>query len=628
MKRCSTFRGEVVRVVRKLRRSFSDPVCESNNATLGMFGKLPLELNHHTFSYLKIEDLIALGNSSAHMKLMVEIFVNTGQCVDLKEFRHPHSIIIDANSKSFIEVCSRHRKAGLLLKSLCSEKTFTECLQILDIQLSNHLCSLTTGNCHDHPDVSVKPRNSSESPNKYPPEGSISCRLGFLRCPALHLYGHFLRAFTGDWPEHKAKRLFDHLLHHCFKTNFWHRLAELVCENPGKDSISELVLRLFLRRVFLDPAALPRPLIIGDLDRSTLLCQNPVGICDISAALLSTHTTKDEGSSCFVRVGHLATKSPNTSSGASTEMELSHVQSGVYSTTRSPDLTISTPLGFRSPCATPSNCQYTGRSLRWPASKILLRLLNCQPFVNQARILFILYGPLHKGRIMWHTMCENTAADSEQLSACFGELGSVLQNMLETGAWSPDEALSILNEITVIPDEWLAENVACLLYTAGKVVGQPEMSSRFQPCYLITISLVMSTLIHHPHECGFEHRLLPLLPPGFREDGPRLASMLITQKAATGNLGELAVTLTSLCLVRVKIRATLSDLVGLVGEACRATERMDRRVFLDQLARAFQDVIVDLYETDELEDRMEDFSTVLRAQAEFMRALMARIYEE
>ncbi|KAF5398127.1 hypothetical protein PHET_08605 [Paragonimus heterotremus] len=177
---------------------------------------------------------------------------------------------------------------------------------------------------------------------------------------------------------------------------------------------------------------------------------------------------------------------------------------------------------------------------------------------------------------MWHTMCENTAADSEQLSACFGELGSVLQNMLETGAWGPDEALSILNEITVIPDEWLAENVACLLYTAG----------------------------------------------------PRLASMLITQKAATGSLGELAVTLTSLCLVRVKIRATLSDLVGLVGEACRATERMDRRVFLDQLARAFQDVIVDLYETDELEDRMEDFSTVLRAQAEFMRALMARIYEE
>ncbi|KAA3679356.1 F-box protein 47 [Paragonimus westermani] len=470
MKRCSTFRDEVGRVAGKLRRSLSDPVCGTSNATLGMFGLLPLEVNYRAFSYLKIEDLIALGNSSAHMKLVVEIFVNARQCPDLTGFHHPHSILIDANSKSFIDVCGRHRKAGLLLKSLCAEKTFTECLQILDIHLSNHLCSMTPGNCHDHLDDSVKSRCPPRPPNKLPPEDSISCRLGFLRCPALHLYGHFLRAFTGDWPEHKAERLFDHLLHHCFKANFWHRLAELVCESPGRDSLSELVLRLFLRRVFLDPAALPRPLIISDLDRSTSSCQNPAGTCDISAALLSAP----------------------------------------------------------------------------------------------------------KGRIMWHTMCENTAADSEQLSACFGELGSVLQNMLETGAWSPDEALSILNEITVIPDEWLAENVACLLYTAG----------------------------------------------------PRLASMLITQKATTGNLGELAVTLTSLCLVRVKIRATLSDFVGLVGEACRATERMDRRVFLDQLARAFQDVIVDLYETDEIEDRMDDFSTILRAQAEFMRALMARIYED
>ncbi|KAF6768392.1 hypothetical protein AHF37_06393 [Paragonimus kellicotti] len=407
----------------------------------------------------------------------------------------------------------------------------------------------------------------------------------------------------------------------------------------GKDSLSELVLRLFLRRVFLDPAALPRPLSIGDLDRSTLLCQNPIGICDVSAALLSTHTPKYECSSCCVRAGHLATKSPNTSSGASTEMGLSHVQSGlqakisanfglsknvslcplvlsseyhsrlpfpsvlrsppssliftflyhlapsllctyacrVYSTPRSPELPTSTPLVFRSPCATPSNCQYASRSLRWPASKILLRLLNCQPLVNQARILFILYGPIHRGRIMWHTMCENTAADSEQLSACFGELGSVLQNMLEAGAWSPDEALSILNEITVIPDEWLAENVACLLYTAaGQTVTQ--------------LQTYLNVAIPNFATCLFAFRFSPL--------------------------------------IKVKIRATLSDLVGLVGEACRATERMDRHVFLDQLARAFQDVIVDLYETDELEDRMEDFSTVLRAQAEFMRALMARIYEE
>ncbi|KAA0193735.1 hypothetical protein FBUS_07359 [Fasciolopsis buskii] len=108
----------------------------------------------------------------------------------------------------------------------------------------------------------------------------------------------------------------------------------------------------------------------------------------------------------------------------------------------------------------------------------------------------------------------------------------------------------------------------------------------------------------------------------------------------------------------VKIRANLTELVSLIEDACRASEHANRRQFLDQLARAFQDVIVDLYETDDLgksnvsrfsslyvfyypvphsclllipfqtEDRIEDFSTILRAQAEFMRALMARVYEE
>ncbi|THD20534.1 60S ribosomal protein L35a [Fasciola hepatica] len=79
---------------------------------------------------------------------------------------------------------------------------------------------------------------------------------------------------------------------------------------------------------------------------------------------------------------------------------------------------------------------------------------------------------------------------------------------------------------------------------------------------------------------------------------------------------------------KVKIHANLTDLVGLVGDACRASEHTNRGQFLDHLARAFQDVIVDLYETEDLEDRIEDFSTILRAQAEFMRALMARVYEE
>lgn len=68
---------------------------------------------------------------------------------------------------------------------------------------------------------------------------------------------------------------------------------------------------------------------------------------------------------------------------------------------------------------------------------------------------------------MWRTMCENTAADSQQLSACFGELGSVLSNMFHSGLWTPDDIINIIDQITITPEDWLAENVACLLHTSG-----------------------------------------------------------------------------------------------------------------------------------------------------------------
>lgn len=50
----------------------------------------------------------------------------------------------------------------------------------------------------------------------------------------------------------------------------------------------------------------------------------------------------------------------------------------------------------------------------------------------------------------------------------------------------------------------------------------------------------------------------------------------------------------------MKIRAKLTELINLVSATFQATKEKDRTAFLDQLARSFQDVIVDLYETDEL----------------------------
>lgn len=72
---------------------------------------------------------------------------------------------------------------------------------------------------------------------------------------------------------------------------------------------------------------------------------------------------------------------------------------------------------------------------------------------------------------MWSIMCENTAADVKQLSACFGELGRVLNGLWLSGYWSACDTLAVLHEITNTPESWLAENVACILHAAGRLIN-------------------------------------------------------------------------------------------------------------------------------------------------------------
>ncbi|KAH8868028.1 F-box only protein 47 [Schistosoma japonicum] len=95
------------------------------------------------------------------------------------------------------------------------------------------------------------------SPSLQEQECSSICRLGPLKCSALFLYGVFLKEFVFGWPERNIQRVFHTLVHICFNENFWFRLSSLICQRPGVDPQSELRLRLFLRKTFLDPIALP-----------------------------------------------------------------------------------------------------------------------------------------------------------------------------------------------------------------------------------------------------------------------------------------------------------------------------------------------------------------------------------
>ncbi|CAL8103051.1 unnamed protein product [Calicophoron daubneyi] len=586
MKRCgSSISMCKMKRAKALERSISDPVNSELRNGIGYFDYLPLELKYRCLSYLSIDDLILMSSVSKQMKLLVELFVNSGHCFYLRIFHRPHCLLEDPRSNTFHRLCDNHKKIGLLFRAVSSDLTPSECLRFLERQLSNHVCS------HDnHNSATTKGMAAHRSSVDASHTPSNLYNLSSVRCPALYLFGYFLYSFTRGWSEADQTRVFHSLVQLCFGENFWRRVTTLVCQEPGKDPVSELSVRIFLRRIFLDPLSLPRPASRLLSIRCSATAPNSSGTPGLSvdrgrprdtfSQTYLTSTPKQASGGCLPGTDffQLASSSvANTSSNFQNfpkdkiPQEVTSQESRFTFDESSLKLRLSASSVIRSTSSATSTSLFF-----WEAAGPLLRILRSYPSVQQARILFILYGPLHKGRLMWRTMCENTAADSEQLSACFGELGTVLQNMLESGCWTSEETVTLLDEITSTPEDWLAENVACLLYTAG----------------------------------------------------PRIASLAITRKALTGQIGELAVTLTSLCLVRVKIHASLNELISLIGEACQAAEPTDRHRFLNHLARAFQDVIVDLYETDELEDRIEDFTTILRAQAEFMRALMTRIYEE
>ncbi|VDD75750.1 unnamed protein product [Mesocestoides corti] len=418
--------------------------------------------------------------------------------------------------------------------------------------------------CHS----GFEPKSASNSKGKRVVDPSKTflikgaCIMGRLRCPSTFYFGHFLRSFLLGCTQNEYQRVFHALVHACFVQNFWLRLTNLLCKRPDESPEDELAIRLFLRRIFLDPQSLP-------------LSINP-SWADLSGTQNPTSSTQSDSN-------HSNSSDLLTSSGYVSSTTISFPGDCSLDSLNflSPDgtsdaLITSTPLVKASGSGTSSATSADDNSSVWPTVRILANILRSYPFVHQARILFILYGPVHKGRLMWNIMCENTAADLKQLSACFGELGRVLNSLWLSGYWSANDTLAVFHEITNTPDGWLAENVACLLHSAG----------------------------------------------------PKLASLIVQHKARKGYVTELAVILTSLCLVQVKIKEDLSGLLSLVGDAVQATGNTHRQEFLDSLSNAFRGVIVDLYEADELDERLEDFSIILKAQSYFFRALLARVYEE
>ncbi|XP_074655507.1 F-box only protein 47-like [Tubulanus polymorphus] len=211
-----------------------------------------------------------------------------------------------------------------------------------------------------------------------------------------------------------------------------------------------------------------------------------------------------------------------------------------------------------------------------PANKLeerglwLRKILEGWPMVHQARILYILYGPLVGGLIQWNDLSENTIANRNQLFVYFSELGSALQ--LLTNYWSDDDVISVLDELTNLPEEWLAENISALLFITGNSISMKYLGS----------------------------------------------------KAINGRIQDISALITSSCLVHVKADRSLSNVITLIQQLCKVIENpAEKTRFLNEVVLSFKEILLDIYEFDDSDDdRFTDMSHIVDAQTQFMTEII------
>ncbi|XP_069808467.1 F-box only protein 47 isoform X2 [Dendropsophus ebraccatus] len=106
----------------------------------------------------------------------------------------------------------------------------------------------------------------------------------------------------------------------------------------------------------------------------------------------------------------------------------------------------------------------------------LTRLLKPWPIVNQARLLYIFYGPVSTidGHVAWQRVTEDIA-DENNLK----ELADAIKLLYATSKeWTVDSVISLVDELTEVPSDWLMENNARLLILCGNTICFTYMASR------------------------------------------------------------------------------------------------------------------------------------------------------
>ncbi|CAH8650235.1 unnamed protein product [Heterobilharzia americana] len=458
-----------------------------------------------------------MWDTSKGLRMMVGAYCASSCCPQFSQFYNPHNHPPD----SLRRFADFYKFSGGLFRRTCQHFSLRRKIQFLEFHLRRHM-----------PNSNQSPSNSLNSQRQ---DHNLNvCSAGSTWCQAMDLYGIFLKEFTDGWPEHDTQQVFNKLVHVCFSENFWFRLSCIISQRPDTDPQSELTVRFFLRMIFLDPYSLPQEK------------QSP------NAVLSSTTPVPQEN--------HHSVSGTNSVTSRFDSQQNTQ-ENGIY-----PEVINSLFDG------TTDHFMWLENNLKMNLSPHSLRLTPVIiVFQSVSQNLLNYFNGL-----LWRTMLENTAGDSEQLLDCFGDLGSVLTHMLYCNLWTSDDVIEILDHLITTPDDWLVENVACLLHTSG----------------------------------------------------PEIECLSLTDKASCGKISEVALIIISLCILQVRIRTELRQVIQIVCAVFQATREMDREYFIERLAQTFWDILVDLYEADETEERIEDLLIIMRAYTEFVRALMVHIFVE
>ncbi|KAM4609414.1 F-box only protein 47-like [Polymixia lowei] len=187
----------------------------------------------------------------------------------------------------------------------------------------------------------------------------------------------------------------------------------------------------------------------------------------------------------------------------------------------------------------------------------LTRILKPWPMVIQARLLFILYGPLLPDSFLgWQEVVGSGLSHNALWDLAKALL--LLYSDLEVKDWTTDTVMAILEELTVLPQAWHVENLARLLVLCGNSL-----------CYTV-----------------------------------------LANKAVNGRLLEISRLIVYLILVCEKDGYAMSWAVKMVQQVCQVfNTTANKRSFIQSLENMFSEVTMEMYEIAMAGNRHEDLET-------------------